>query len=336
MGRKATGINRENCTLEEFERPLSCTRSQEDYRRLEAVWFLYRGYERKEIQVLLKLPGRTLRRWVNQFNTRGLDGLVTLPRSGRPRLMSSEEFSERTSALLDSGEHISVVKLHGFLKEELACELSYSTVLRYMHGEGYSLKVPRRSHPDQDPDARKKFLEQLHHLLSEDNTEFWFGDEVGIDGDPRTGRSWFKKGARPKVAYDGCHLRQSAVGAVQPRTGELCALVVPYTDSSVFQLFLDELAEITANRDKNVILVIDNASWHHSGFLNWYHIKPMYLPPYSPDLNPIERLWLVLKERYFKNYYTRDPDVLLERVSDVLSAFMNEPKEIISICRIHA
>ena len=46
MGRSSTEVNLENCTLEEFERTMSCTLSQEDYRRLEAVWFLYRGYSR--------------------------------------------------------------------------------------------------------------------------------------------------------------------------------------------------------------------------------------------------------------------------------------------------
>jgi hypothetical protein len=50
VGRPSTEVNLENCTLEEFERTMSCTLSQEDYRRLEAVWFLYRGYSRKSRQ----------------------------------------------------------------------------------------------------------------------------------------------------------------------------------------------------------------------------------------------------------------------------------------------
>ncbi|MCC6881209.1 MAG: transposase, partial [Verrucomicrobiales bacterium] len=42
-------------------------------------------------------------------------------------------------------------------------------------------------------------------------------------------------------------------------------------------------------------LVVDNASWHHSKALDWHHIKPLHLPPYSPDFNPIERLWQHLR-----------------------------------------
>ena len=60
----------------------------------------------------------------------------------------------------------------------------------------------------------------------------------------------------------------------------------------------------------------------------------MFLPAYSPDLNPIERLWLVLKERSFKNYYTRNPDKLLERVCSAIGALMETPEVVASICHI--
>jgi transposase len=50
-------------------------------------------------------------------------------------------------------------------------------------------------------------------------------------------------------------------------------------------------SEVPKKRNKKVILVLDNASWHKAKSLNWHHIEPVYLPPYSPDFNPIERFW---------------------------------------------
>ena len=61
-------------------------------------------------------------------------------------------------------------------------------------------------------------------------------------------------------------------------------------------MFIDEFVKShppTANRQ--ILLVLDNASWHKPKRLNWHHIKPLYLPPYSPDLNPIEHAWSKIK-----------------------------------------
>jgi transposase len=213
-------------------------------------------------------------------------------------------------------------------------EVSYRSVLRYTHTAGFSLKVPRRSHPDQDQEHRAKFIKELSQELEREDTQVWFSDEAGIEGDPRTGRAWFRKGSKPTVPYDGCHLRQSVIGAVQPQTGALEALAVPYTDTSVFQIFLNQLAKRTKSENKRIVLVVDNASWHHTASLNWHHILPMYLPAYSPDLNPIERLWLVLKNRFFTNWFTRDPDKLLARTCEALKSLIDSPVEISSICSI--
>lgn len=137
------------------------------------------------------------------------------------------------------------------------------------------------------------------------------------------------------MPYDGCHLRQSVIGAVQPQTGVLEALAVPYTDTGVFQIFLDQLAKRTELTDKRIVLVLDNASWHHAVSLHWHHIEPLYLPAYSPDLNPIERLWLVLKNRFFTNWFTRDPNKLLDRVCEALKSFIESPAQISSICSVN-
>ncbi len=52
----------------------------------------------------------------------------------------------------------------------------------------------------------------------------------------------------------------------------------------------------------NNILIMDNGSWNKRKTTNWHSWQPMYLPPYSPDLNPIERIWLTMKTRWFNNH----------------------------------
>jgi hypothetical protein len=232
-------------------------------------------------------------------------------------------------------DFMTAVRLHGHLTETLRLEVSYCSVVRYLHEAGFCLKVPGKIHPDRNEQARTNFIEEMQEILRKpEEYEVWFSDECGVDGDPRTGRAWFRKGSKPKVKYDGCHLRQSVIGAVEPISGSFEALAVPYTDSAVFQLFVDALANRTKNSNNKILLVLDNASWHHSSSINWHHITPKYLPAYSPDLNPIERVWLELKNKFFTNWYTRDPDKLLQRVCDGLRSLIEEPPRISSICSI--
>lgn len=318
---------------------MKCARTLHDYKRLEIVEYLHRGYDRSLVEDLTKAAPSTVRKLVALFNSRGIDGVVTKPRPGRSRKLSQAEFSEKVVPILESPlnhgfSFMTVVKLHGYLTSEMNYEVSYRSVLRYVHSAGFSLKVPRKSHPDQDQEERIKFVQQLSQELNREDTEVWFSDEAGVEGDPRTGRAWFKKGSKPTVPYEGSHLRQSIIGAVQPQSGSFEALAVPYTDTTVFQIFLDQLAKRTKQTNKRIVLVIDNASWHHAAGLDWYHILPMYLPAYSPDLNPIERLWLVLKNRFFTNWFTRDPDKLLARVCEALKSLIASPVEISSICSV--
>lgn len=144
---------------------------------------------------------------------------------------------------------MTAVRLHGHLTEVLLVEVSYSSVVRYLHEGGFCLKVPGKIHPDRDELARAVFVQEMIEILNKpDDNEVWFTDECGIDGDPRTGRAWFRKGSKPKVKYDGCHLRQSVIGAVEPSSGAFEVLAVPYTDTAVFQIFIDNLAKQLRSR----------------------------------------------------------------------------------------
>jgi transposase len=60
---------------------------------------------------------------------------------------------------------------------------------------------------------------------------------------------------------------------------------------------------------------MDNASWRKTTSPKWGRFEPLFLPPYSPDLNPIERLWLILKAHWFSGFYAKSLDELIERLT---------------------
>jgi transposase len=127
----------------------------------------------------------------------------------------------------------------------------------------------------------------------------------------------------------------SITGIVCPRTGEFFGIEVPYSDTEIFQIFLNEAAKrIQPKRPRN-ILIVDNATWHKRKSLNWHSFEPMYLPPYSPDLNPIERIWLVMKAKWFNNIHCKTVEELMDRMDVAILDLINNPLQVAQTTAVH-
>jgi transposase len=196
---------------------------------------------------------------------------------------------------------------------------------------GYVRKKPRKTPAQQDETARTEFVEQIKVLRVELGIDLWFCDESGFSGDPVPRRILCLKGSRPTIPYYGSHIRTSAVGAVRPHDGKFVSLVLPYVDTNVFQSFLHEL-EKNVDKNRRNIVVLDNATWHKTKRLNWGSLEAKYLPSYSPDFNPIEELWLAIKERFFSWFWTKDEAELDKQVEKALKYYIDQPDLVKSIC----
>jgi transposase len=326
----------ENGTLLDVEQTMNSSANRHFYRRLLALRLLLQGRTQADVASIINVSVRSIRRWVKSWNRGGIDALANRPKSGRPPAVTAEQRREIVALITDvhkvNQTHWTAVKLHGYLRQQLSTELGYSTLTRLLRHEGFRLKVPRPWPVEQDEQARQAFRDKLKELWKNNEQEIWFADESGFLADPRPRRIWALKGTTPTTPYTGLHVRESVLGAVNPRTGELLSLVFNHVDTDVFQAFLDYVAAQTAGR--RVLLILDNATWHKAKKLNWHHLETMYLPPYSPDLNPIERLWLFIKERYFTQWYTNDRESLILRICEAMRACMEQPKDMQSLCAV--
>jgi transposase len=327
--------NPDNAALPELREVQKATADRDMANRLMAMIMLLNGIDRSQVLACFGCHPNSLSNWIDAFNKRGIDGLATKPRSGRPpkltpaeRLVAKDFFAVPR----DLGEEFwTKRKFHGFLKEVLRKELGYSTLARYLREDGFRLLVPRPESPDRNPEERGEFLEVLQLLLDRDPDAIWFSDEAGFLADPRPKATYAPKGTTPTCPATGLHIRESVIGAVQPSTGRFYSLVVSGVDTDVFQCFLDHLAEQTSG--EQVWLVLDNASWHKAKRLNWHHIHALFLPPYSPDFNPIERLWKYIKDNYFNGWYTKSREALQDRLAMALVGIMESSHTVKSVCR---
>jgi len=201
---------------------------------------------------------------------------------------------------------------------------------------GYVRTKPRRmpAQQKQEKYKREECIKEIAILRQNRELDLWFYDETGFEGDSTPRYVWNKKGLAVELPYYGTHMRTSITGAVRPRDGEFFSLILPYVDTDMFQLFIDEFhAHINASR-RNIV-VLDNASWHKAKRLQWGKLKPLFLPPYSPDLNPIEQLWRGMKESFFSCFYTHSHDELDDHIETAVKYFMDRKHLVRSICAMN-
>jgi len=120
-------------------------------------------------------------------------------------------------------------------------------------------------------------------------------------------------------------------GAVNPISGESCALVLPWADTAMMQLHLDALSE-QVGPDRHIVLVLDNAGWHTTrGLRIPENITFLPLPACTPELNVVERLWHWIKDHEFSNRVYPDYDDLADTVCVMWQGLLSE--RIQSVCR---
>lgn len=190
---------------------------------------------------------------------------------------------------------------------------------------------PRPMSPKADPVKKAAFRNQIRILQRRENPVLWFEDESAFWIDPGRYKVWAFKGTKPTCPCSGTHLRVNVMGAVRPEDGYFFAAQSSHGNRAVFQLFL-ELLQTHLVEGRPNYMILDNARFHYGTELKWGKIKPLYLPPYSPDLNPIETLWLRMKKQHFNGWWAHQLEQLELQVEDVLDLFMQHPEWIQRTC----
>lgn len=127
-----------------------------------------------------------------------------------------------------------------------------------------------------------------------------FQDEARFGRISDTRYCWRPKPLRPLVKAMVTQEYTYAYAAASPQDGALDTLILPSVNGICMQLFIEEVARRHAN--ENVLMVVDGAGWHRNESLAMpQNMRLLFLPPYAPELNPIEHLWDDLREKSFHN-----------------------------------
>ena len=150
-----------------------------------------------------------------------------------------------------------------------------------------------------------------------------FEDEAGFGRINKPKRCWCPHGIRPMVPCHHIREYRYTYGAVEPQNGDSFFLILPYSNTDCMNLFLQELS---AKYEKDYILLcVDRAMWHRSKNLKIPdNIRLFYLPPYTPEMNPIEQIWKEIRKTGFKNEIFPTLKDVMDRLCDVICSLTCE------------
>jgi len=146
-----------------------------------------------------------------------------------------------------------------------------------------------------------------------------FEDEAGFGRISDPSACWAPRGVRPIVPCHHIREYEYAYGAIDPIDGESFFLVLPNSNTACMNVFLRELS--AAYPEDYILLCLDNAVWHKSKTLEIPdNIRLFYLPPRTPEMNPIEQIWKEIRKRGFKNKLFQTLDKVIDRLCDTCNS----------------
>jgi transposase len=332
-------------TLEELQRLTKALTKKRIWLRHQAVVLAMQGQSAPSIAQALGCSRRAVQTWVARYNQGGVPALQERPHTGRPpRLAGSDllRFQERLEAGPKPEDSVCTLRcrdLRRILEEEFGVCLRRQAVYDLLHRLDYSSLMPRPQHEQANPEVQEFFkeivVEQIDAIAAahpEKEVQTYFQDEARFGQKGTITRVWARRGSRPRTVQQTGFTSLYVLAAACAATGAMSALIMPALNTAVVNLFLEQFArELPAG--VHAVLIWDGAGFHTAlDLVVPSNVSLIQLPPYSPELNPVENLWHYLRAHHWSNRPYRDYDELQEEAVRSLCAARQDTETIKTVC----
>ena len=306
-------------TIEELQELIKRSRLGEERTRLEIIIRAKKLIAAKAISQSIGLSRKGIHYWINRYNECSIEGLKTRTAPGKKRRLTAIE-QEILCQRIEQGprEEDHCCTFHGkvlqkVLRDEIGKVCCLSSVYYLLHALGYACLQPRPRHYKSSQEAQELFKKNLPEEIAQvrksypnKNVEVWFEDEARFGQQGTLTKVWAKRGSRPTAIRQTEYNYLYILSAVCPASGKAEALFFSHLDTKVMNHFLKQLS-MTLAPDQHMILILDRTGYHVSKKLRVpSNITLKLLPPFSPELNPVENLWHYLRSHYWANRYYKD------------------------------
>jgi len=295
--------------------------------RAHMILLSIQGQSVPVLAVIFQTSRVTVRFWIKRYNAEGPEGLYDEPRSGRPSKVNASVQETLVDCLeedpLEEGSVATfwtVAMLVLVVIDKLSISLSFSTVHSLLRKMGLRWGRPRLAMPIKtDPDkAQKQWQIAKAVVEAPEKVAVLYSDESRIEWLPIVRAMWHWVGQQIRIPTPGSNDTRALFGALNIRTGQWTYLVREHLRKEDFIAFLEHL--LTVYVEVPIILIVDSYSSHTAHLVrDWLGEHPRlqlyYLPKYCSDLNPVENIWLRLKNKVAANRLYGSFQFLLDTVA---------------------
>lgn len=290
--------------------------------RIKAVLAYDDGYSYSEIAKILLLDDETIRRHITDYFEKN----KLAPENGGSESYLSESESIKITQHLKEKTYLYVKDICLYVKQAFNKIYSLSGMTKWLHANNFCYKKPHAVPAKADKEAQKAFITFYKKLKAKagENEPIYFVDSVHPQHQTHLAYGWILKGVRKEMPTTGRQKRLNFMGGICLNGHRIEYQQAEKIDADSIALFLSKIRKANPGKCK-IHVILDNAGYHRAHeikvFAKELVIKLHYLPPYSPNLNPIERLWKIMHEQVTYNKY-------YEKFSDFSQATLNFFKNI--------
>ena len=165
-----------------------------------------------------------------------------------------------------------------------------------------------------------------------ERVDIWLQDEARFGQQNTTTRLWAPTGSRPRAVKQQQFEYAYLFGAVCINNGASEAMVVPFVNKNLMEQHLLQISQATKD-GRHAVVIIDGAGWHTDGIdIGFDNLTIIKLPPYSPELNPIEQVWSWMRQHHLANRTFKGYENIVDEVCHAWNSFISDSQRVIKMC----
>jgi transposase len=311
--------------------------------RKRGVASVQNGQSPEVVAVALCISRATMYGWLSRYRDGGWDALDARKRGGRkPKLNAKairwiyKTVTEKNPLQLKFTFALWTAKMIGqVIYRKFGVKLSKSSVCRLLSQLGLTPQRPVWRAYQQRPEEVQRWLQEeyprIRRLAKQKKALIFFGDEAGVRSDHHAGTTWAVRGKTPVVSSTGARFGLNLISAVSAQ-GEFRFMTVKGRVGAT--QFIEFIKRLLHNMTRMVFLIVDGHPAHKAKMVKRFaesmkdRFQLFLLPPYSPELNPDERVWNDLKNNAVGRQCITSPDQLKRAVISHLRLVQKSPDRV--------
>lgn len=308
--------------------------------RERAIEAVHEGLPKSTVAEAYGVSRLTVYRWLERFEAAGTEGLERKAGSGRSRKLRELTEDELQAMVLQKASHFgfetdlwTVGRLRRVIREQFAIDLSNNTVWRRLREAGLTYQKPEREYYEVDQATREAWLKndvpKIRRAVKKHRAILYFQDESNVSLTAFLGKTWAPCGHTPRSTVTGKRGGVAALSALSRRGNLLFRLLEKRIASDEVIDFLGQM--LRHHPGRHLVVVMDQAPPHTSKKTQAYiqqqsRLQVFYLPKYSPDWNPDEKVWNHLKHQELKSHQAKNKHELKYLTRRKLQSMAKRPR----------